>query len=93
LLKIETEVKTNKELKVEGIRFIFNPIIFQLQLSYKWLGSEINYATGDWLMNDVKEIFVDQIVFELKGSDASLFILKKYVVEKEQNIKLRLIWK
>jgi hypothetical protein len=36
---------------------------------------------------------VDQIVFELKGSDASLFILKKYVVEKEQNIKLRLIWK
>ena len=93
LLKIETEVKTNKELKVEGIRFIFNPIIFQLQLSYKWLGSEINYATGDWLMNDGKEIFVDQIVFELKGSDASLFILKKYVVEKEQNIKLRLIWK
>jgi len=93
LLKIETEVKMNKQLKVEGIRFIFNPIIFQLQLSYKWLGLEKHYASGDWLMNDGKEIFVNQIVFELKGSDASLFILKKYVVEKEQNIKLRLIWK
>jgi hypothetical protein len=83
----------NKELKVEGIRFIFNPIIFQLQLSYKWLGLEKHYASGDWLMNDGKEIFVDQIVFDLKGLDASLFILKKYIVDKEQHIKLRLIWK
>lgn len=93
LLVIKTEIKRNDNLEIEGIRFIFQQNIFQLNLTYYLKNSVKLLLSGQWLLFVEKPFSLDQILFELIGLDASLFILKRYDSEDGQLIRLKLIWK
>jgi subtilisin family serine protease len=92
-LVIETEIKRNNNSQIEGIRCIFQQNIFQLNLSYYFKNTKKLFLSGQWLLFGENAFSVDQMVFELNGLDAPLFILKRYDREDGQFVKLKLIWK
>jgi hypothetical protein len=93
ILVIETEIKRNNNLQIEGIRCVFQQNIFQLNLSYYFKNTKNRCLSGQWLLFEENAFSVDQMVFELDGLDATLFTLKRYDREDGQFFKLKLIWK
>ena len=93
ILVIETEIKRNNNSQIVGIRCVFQQNIFQLNLSYYLKNNKQRFLSGQWLPFEVNTFSVDQIVFELNGLDAPLFLLKRYDREDSQFVKLKLIWK
>jgi subtilisin family serine protease len=93
ILVIETEIKWNNNSQIEGIRCVFQQNIFHLNLSYYLINTKKQCLSGQWLLFEENAFSVDQIVFELNGLDAPLFILKRYDREDGQFVKLKLIWK
>lgn len=92
-LVIDTEIKRNNNSQIEGIRCIFQQNIFQLNLSYYFKNTKNRCLAGQWLLFEEDAFSVDQMVFELDGLDAPLFIIKRYDREDGQFVKLKLVWK
>jgi len=92
-LVIDTEFKRNNNSQIEGIRCIFQQNIFQLNLSYYFKNTKNRCLAGQWLLFEEDAFSVDQMVFELDGLDAPLFIIKRYDREDGQFVKLKLVWK
>ena len=93
ILVIETEIKRNINSQIVGMRCVFQQNIFQLNLFYYLKNNKQHFLTGQWLPFEENTFSVDQIVFELNGLDAPLFLLKRYDREDGQFVKLKLIWK
>jgi subtilisin family serine protease len=92
-LHVETEIEKNNKNKITNFRFLFNQPIFQLHLTCLLKSMDKRYPTGEWFAISGDKKLSDQWVFELTGEDASMFTLKVYIMDNEQDIQLKIVWK
>jgi hypothetical protein len=92
-LVVETEFIKNEQAIIEGIRVFLAPGIFHIKLTYHLKDSKEKYDSGNWLSTTGKKLPLSQLVFDLEGSDSSMFTLKVYVAENDAHMQLRLLWR